>query len=199
MIVEVVQGEGGLSCMTPEFARALNRLCRAHDVILIADEVQTGLGRTGTLFASRAVGLEPDLITLAKPLAGGLPLSAILIPTKVNELIHVGEHGTTFGGGPVTTAVASRVWDLVSSPGFLAAVVQKGEYLRGKLEGLGARFPFLGEVRGRGLLLGLEVKLESLPARAAASGAAGGRPTPWATCWPTPWAAYWPPARSRAC
>jgi acetylornithine/N-succinyldiaminopimelate aminotransferase len=156
VIVEVVQGEGGLSCMSPEFARALNRLCRAHDVILIADEVQTGLGRTGALFASRALGLEPDLITLAKPLAGGLPLAATLIPAKVNELIHVGEHGTTFGGGPVTTAVASRVWDLVSSPGFLAAVVQKGDYLRGKLEGLGARFPFLGEVRGRGLLLGLE-------------------------------------------
>jgi len=169
VIVEVVQGEGGLSCMSPEFARALNRLCQAHDVILIADEVQTGLGRTGALFASRALGLEPDLITLAKPLAGGLPLAATLIPAKVNELIHVGEHGTTFGGGPVTTAVASRVWDLVSSPGFLAAVVQKGDYLRGKLEGLGARFPFLGEVRGRGLLLGLEVKLESLPTRAAAS------------------------------
>jgi acetylornithine/N-succinyldiaminopimelate aminotransferase len=170
VIAEVVQGEGGLSSMSPEFAQALNRLCRAHDVILIADEVQTGLGRTGALFASRALGLEPDLITLAKPLAGGLPLAATLIPAKVNELIHIGEHGTTFGGGPVTTAVASRVWDLVSSPSFLAAVVQKGDYLRGKLEGLAARFPFLGEVRGRGLLLGLVVELERLPA------AGGGAP-----------------------
>jgi acetylornithine/N-succinyldiaminopimelate aminotransferase len=170
VIAEVIQGEGGLSSMSPEFAQALNRLCRAHDVILIADEVQTGLGRTGALFASRALGLEPDLITLAKPLAGGLPLAATLIPAKVNELIHIGEHGTTFGGGPVTTAVASRVWDLVSSPSFLAAVVQKGDYLRGKLEGLAARFPFLGEVRGRGLLLGLVVELERLPA------AGGGAP-----------------------
>ena len=166
VIVEVVQGEGGLACMSPEFAQALNRLCRAHDVILIADEVQTGLGRTGALFASRALGLEPDIITLAKPLAGGLPLAAALIPAKVNELIHLGEHGTTFGGGPVTTAVACRVWDLVSSPGFLAGVREKGEHLRAGLQGLAARFPFLGEVRGRGLLQGLEVKLEALPVRA---------------------------------
>jgi acetylornithine/N-succinyldiaminopimelate aminotransferase len=163
VIVEMVQGEGGLACMSPEFAQALNRLCREHNVILIADEVQTGLGRTGALFASRALGLEPDIITLAKPLAGGLPLAATLIPAKVNELIHLGEHGTTFGGGPVTTAVASRVWDLVSSPVFLAGVREKGDYLRGKLEGLAASHPFLGEVRGLGLLQGLEVRLEALP------------------------------------
>jgi acetylornithine/N-succinyldiaminopimelate aminotransferase len=163
VIVEVVQGEGGLACMSPEFAQALNRLCRAHDVILIADEVQTGLGRTGELYASRSVGLAPDIITLAKPLAGGLPLAAALLPAKVNELIHLGEHGTTFGGGPVTTAVACRVWDLVSSPGFLAGVREKGEHLRAGLEGLAARLPFLGEVRGRGLLRGLEVRLEALP------------------------------------
>jgi acetylornithine/N-succinyldiaminopimelate aminotransferase len=163
VIVEVVQGEGGLSSMSPEFAGALNRLCARHDVILIADEVQTGLGRTGALFASRALGLEPDIITLAKPLAGGLPLAAALLPAKVNELVHVGEHGTTFGGGPVTTAVASRVWDVVSDPGFLAAVRDKGDHLRGRLQGLAAGFPFLGEVRGRGLLLGLVVNLEALP------------------------------------
>jgi len=167
VIAEVVQGEGGLACMSPEFARDLNRLCRAHDVILIADEVQTGLGRTGALFASRALGLEPDIVTLAKPLAGGLPLAAALIPAKVNDLIHVGEHGTTFGGGPVTTAVASRVWDLISSPGFLAEVRDKGEYLRGWLGRLAGAHPALGEVRGRGMLLGVEVKLEALTAAPA--------------------------------
>jgi acetylornithine/N-succinyldiaminopimelate aminotransferase len=167
VIAEVVQGEGGLACMSQEFARALNRLCRKHDVILIADEVQTGLGRTGALFASRTLGLEPDIITLAKPLAGGLPLAAALLPAKVNELIHLGEHGTTFGGGPVTTAVASRVWDLVNAPGFLAGVREKGDYLRARLEELAAGLPFLGEVRGRGLLLGVEVKLELLPPAAA--------------------------------
>lgn len=162
VMVEVLQGEGGLEAMTPEFARALNRLCREQDVILIADEVQTGLGRTGALFASRELGLEADIITLAKPLAGGLPLAAALLPAKVNELIHLGEHGTTFGGGPVTTAVASRVWDLISDPAFLAGVKRKGEYLRGGLAGLAASHPFLGAVKGRGMLLGLEVKLEAL-------------------------------------
>jgi acetylornithine/N-succinyldiaminopimelate aminotransferase len=154
IIVEVVQGEGGLSVMSPGFAAALNRLCRKHDVLLIADEVQTGLCRTGDLFASRAIGLEPDLVTLAKPLAGGLPLSAVLIPEKVNRLLHLGEHGTTFGGGPVTTAVALKVWDIVSQPSFAAGVREKGAHLRELLEGLRARRGAVSDVRGRGLLAG---------------------------------------------
>jgi predicted acetylornithine/succinylornithine family transaminase len=154
VIVEVIQGEGGLTAMTPEFAAALNRLCRKHDVILIADEVQTGLSRTGSLYASSAVGLEPDIITLAKPLAGGLPLSAALIPAKVNDQIHPGEHGTTFGGGPVTTAVALKVWEIVSRPDFIASVRAKGETLTAALAGLKARSRRIGELRGRGLLQG---------------------------------------------
>jgi acetylornithine/N-succinyldiaminopimelate aminotransferase len=155
VIVEPVQGEGGLSVMSPGFAAALNRLCRKHDVLLIADEVQTGLCRTGDLFASRGIGLEPDLVTLAKPLAGGLPLSAVLIPDKVNRLLHLGEHGTTFGGGPVTTAVALKVWDIVSQPSFAAAVREKGEHLHALLEGMRTRHPdAVTDVRGRGLLAG---------------------------------------------
>jgi acetylornithine/N-succinyldiaminopimelate aminotransferase len=154
VIVEVVQGEGGLSVMSPGFADTLNRLCRKHDALLIADEVQTGLCRTGDLFASRGVGLQPDLVTLAKPLAGGLPLSAVLLPEKVNRLLHYGEHGTTFGGGPVTTAVALKVWDIVSRPSFAAEVKEKGTHLRERLEGLRARHPAVSDVRGRGLLAG---------------------------------------------
>ncbi len=156
VIVEVIQGEGGLAAMTGEFARALNRLCRQHDVILIADEVQTGLSRTGTLYASQAVGLMPDIITLAKPLAGGLPLSAALIPAKVNDQIHLGEHGTTFGGGPVTTAVALKVWQIVSQPEFIASVKGKGEVLHSALARLKAGSSRVGELRGRGLLQGFE-------------------------------------------
>ena len=165
--------------MSPEFAGALNRLCRRHDVILIADEVQTGLGRTGEFFASSGVGLEPDLITLAKPLAAGLPLAAALIPAKVNALIHLGDHGTTFGGGPVTTAVASRVWDLLSQPEFITQVRDKGEFLAERLESLNSGIPFLGgEVRGKGLLRGIEVRTEQLAVRdgvltCAADGARG--------------------------
>jgi acetylornithine/N-succinyldiaminopimelate aminotransferase len=162
VIVEVIQGEGGLAGMSPEFAAALNRMCRKHDVILIADEVQTGLSRTGSFYASSGIGLEPDMITLAKPLAAGLPLAAALIPEKINSLLHVGEHGTTFGGGPVTTAVASKVWDILSDPKFIARIREKGEYLAGSLRTLAEKYPFLGGIRGRGLLVGLEVLQEKL-------------------------------------
>jgi len=165
VIVEVIQGEGGLAGMSREFASELNRLCRKHDLILIADEVQTGLSRTGSFYASTEVGLEPDIITLAKPLAAGLPLSAVLIPEKINTLIHVGDHGTTFGGGPVTTAVASKVWDILSNPQFIAQIRDKGAYLAERLEVLAEKYSFLGGLRGRGLLLGIEVLPERLPQR----------------------------------
>ena len=157
VIVEVIQGEGGLAAMTPAFARALNEACARTGAILIADEVQTGMARTGTFYASEGAGLTPDLITLAKPLAGGLPLSAVLIPEKVNRLIHQGDHGTTFGGGPVTTAVAARVWTTVSAPRFISRVRETGELLRQGLLRLQSSYPRkVGEVRGKGLLQGFE-------------------------------------------
>ncbi|MCX7787621.1 MAG: aspartate aminotransferase family protein [Spirochaetes bacterium] len=164
IIVEVVQGEGGLEVMRPEFAKALNEIRDTYDLILIADEVQTGLGRTGYLYASEAVGLKPDIITLAKPLAGGLPLSATLIPEKINALLRVGDHGSTFGGGPVTTAVASYLWDTVSNPSFLKEVQEKGKFLGELLEALREEYSSgavrLTRVRGMGLLRGLEVEVE---------------------------------------
>ena len=156
VIVEVIQGEGGLTCMTPEFAQALNELCRKNNVMLIVDEVQTGITRTGTFYASEGVGLEPDLITLAKPLAGGLPLSAVLIPEKIHAVIHPSDHGTTFGGGPVTTAVALKVWETVSQPGFLARVRESADFLSQGLEELRLRHVSMGPIRGRGLLRGFE-------------------------------------------
>ena len=164
IIVEVVQGEGGLEVMSREFAQALNELRDTFDLVLIADEVQTGLGRTGYLYASEAVGLLPDIITLAKPLAGGLPLSATLFPEKINSLLKVGDHGTTFGGGPVTTAVASYLWDTVSNPDFHKEVREKGEFLEAELESLRKEWSsgafLLSRVRGLGLLRGLEVEVE---------------------------------------
>ena len=150
VMVEPVQGEGGLEVMAPEFASKLNQLCKALDIILIADEVQTGLGRTGEFYASAGLGLTPDIITLAKPLAGGLPLSATLIPGKVNDLLHVGEHGTTFGGGPVTTAVACYVVDVIFHPAFLAKVKARGEFLKEQLEKLAGPYDFTGAVKGKG-------------------------------------------------
>ncbi len=157
VIVEPVQGEGGLTVMTAEFAAKLNELCKKFDVILIADEVQTGIGRTGFPYASSIVGLEPDIITLSKPLAGGLPLSATLIPKKVNKIIHAGEHGTTFGGGPVTCAVANKVLDIIFTPDFLADVQAKGEYLAEGLKALSDKYEAAGEVKGLGMLRGLAI------------------------------------------
>ena len=157
VIVEVIQGEGGLGSVTPEFVTALNRLCAHHDVVLIADEVQTGLGRTGALYASLDVGLKPDMITLAKPIAGGLPLSATLFSEKINSLIQPGEHGSTFGGGPVPAALGLIVWKKINEKGFLEAVVEKGRYLETLYEGLKKEFRFVGAFRGRGLLRGVEI------------------------------------------
>ena len=161
VIVEVVQGEGGLDVMSERFATTLNELCRRHAIMLIADEVQTGLGRTGELYASSLVGLEPDLFTLAKPLGGGLPLAATLIPRQVDALLHVGDHGTTFGGGPVTCAVGNVVWDTVAAPAFVAAVRNRGNYLRAGLHKLVDASPLLTAVKGAGLLAGVTVTGEA--------------------------------------
>jgi acetylornithine/N-succinyldiaminopimelate aminotransferase len=158
VIVEVVQGEGGLTPMTREFAETLSELCREHDVLLIADEIQTALGRTGSIFASSQLGLQPDIVTLSKPLAGGLPLSATLIPKRVNDALSAGDHGTTFGGGPVTTAVGIRVWDEITDPSFLARVGEVASQLDARLRDLAERFDFVGMPVGMGLLRGIPLE-----------------------------------------
>ncbi len=160
VIVEVVQGEGGLQKMTSEFAAALNRLCAEHDVLLIADEIQTGLARTGTFLASEQLGLKPDIVTLSKPLAGGLPLSATLISERINELVKLGEHGTTFGGGPVTTAVAEEVLRIIDNRSFLSEVRERSAVLERHLTELRARVPIAGELRGLGLLRGVTLAFD---------------------------------------
>lgn len=159
VLLEPIQGEGGLNAVTPEFAQTLNELCAKFNILMIADEIQTGLGRTGTLYAHTALGLKPDIVTLSKPLAGGLPLSATLIPHKVNDIIHVGDHGTTFGGGPVTTALGLYVWNIITAPGFLAQVRERGDQLKAGLEALKTQFSFVGELRGKGLLQGIQLNL----------------------------------------
>jgi acetylornithine/N-succinyldiaminopimelate aminotransferase len=160
VLVEPLQGEGGLDIVSPAFAQVLQETCARHDILIIADEVQCGYGRTGTLFAWQQLGLTPDIVTLAKPIAGGLPLSATLIPAKVNDLVHVGDHGTTFGGGPVTTAVANRVFDVISDPAFLAKVVTRGRQLERLLGDLKKDLSFVAEVRGLGLLRGLRLQFD---------------------------------------
>ena len=159
VIVEPVQGEGGIHIMTPEFAAKLNELCARYDIVLIADEIQAGLGRTGYPFASSACGLNPDIITLGKPIAGGLPLGATLVKKKINDVIHPGDHGSTFGGNPVCCSVANHMLDVLLNPSFLDEIKEKGDYLHSRLCELQNRFPeIVSGARGLGLIQGLVLK-----------------------------------------
>ncbi|MEX2443293.1 MAG: acetylornithine transaminase [Alkalispirochaeta sp.] len=159
ILVEVVQGEGGLRVLSPEMVVALHEVSQRHDVLLIADEIQTGLGRTGTLFGSTAAAFHPDIICLSKPLAGGLPMSATLIPDRVNRELTPGDHGTTFGGGPATSAAALYVLERITAGGFLDAVVDRAHQLEEGLTTIQSRFDFVAEIRGLGLLRGVRIDL----------------------------------------
>lgn len=160
VLLEPLQGEGGLTKIDREFAKVLVKICREKDILIIADEIQCGMGRTGTFFAYEQLGLRPDIVTLAKPLAGGLPLSATLIPAKVNQAIKPGDHGTTFGGGPVTTSVANYIWDILSNPQYLDEVQRKGQWISKELHALTEELQIQAEIRGMGLLRGLALKDE---------------------------------------
>ncbi len=165
VFVEPVQGEGGIHPATPEFLQSLRDLCDQHGALLIFDEIQCGLGRTGTLWAYEQTGVTPDIMTLAKPLAGGLPIGAILTTEAVAAHITPGDHGTTFGGGPFVTSVAKYVFDRVSQPEFLAHVAETGDYLMERLEEINS--PLIKDVRGCGLMVGIELSVDVSPVVAA--------------------------------
>ncbi|GMH40076.1 hypothetical protein BSKO_07980 [Bryopsis sp. KO-2023] len=156
VFVEPVQGEGGVNSATKEFLAGLRELCDAAGCLLVFDEVQCGLGRTGTLWAHQNFGVTPDIMTLAKPLAGGLPIGAVLVTDAVNAVMAPGDHGSTFAGGPLVCGAACTVFDIVSEPEFLADVASKGEYLREKLRGA-LPSKHVVEVRGMGLLVGVQL------------------------------------------
>lgn len=160
VIVEAVQGEGGLTVIDRAFAERLSSICAERDILLIVDEVQTGLGRTGDLLASRRAGLVPDIVTLAKPLAAGLPLSATLVPARLNEMVRPGDHGSTFGGGPVTASAALYVLERLTQPGFLARVDERAAQLDNALTSLVDTYSWITGTRGAGMLRGLVVDLE---------------------------------------
>ncbi len=155
VIVEPVQGEGGVHPAAPEFLTGLRELCDRHHALLIFDEIQCGLGRTGTLWAYQGYGVTPDLLTAAKPLAGGLPMGAILMTQAVADVMHPGEHGSTFAAGPLVSAVAEASLNLIAVPAFLADVAAKGAYLRERLEEINS--PHIMAVRGKGLMLGVDL------------------------------------------
>jgi predicted acetylornithine/succinylornithine family transaminase len=161
VFVEPVQGEGGVKPADPDFLRGLRELCDSRGVLLVFDEVQCGLGRTGSLWAHQHAGVEPDVMTLAKPLAGGLPIGATLVTEDVAAAVHVGDHGSTFGGGPVVCSAALAVLDRLSDPEFLARVSDLGAYLLQGLRRLDSGH--IVDVRGLGLMAGVEFNVPVKP------------------------------------
>ncbi len=157
LIIEPVQGEGGVNIADKEYIKSLRYLTAKNDIVLIFDEVQVGLGRTGKLFAYMNYGVEPDVMTLAKPLAGGLPIGAVLAKDKIAKAFEPGNHASTFGGGPVVTAAANAFIDEITKEGFLDKVLKTGDYIKSKLDELKLDFPeFIKDVRNIGLIGAIE-------------------------------------------
>ncbi len=154
VLIETVQGEGGVVPLEESFVQGLSALCREKDVLLMIDEVQTGVGRTGAFYSYQGYGIQPDVVTTAKGLAGGLPIGACLVSEKLRNILKPGQQGSTFGGNPVVCAGAREVVRRISDPAFLQAVTEKGEYLREKL----LTMPQVELVRGKGLMLGIKLR-----------------------------------------
>lgn len=163
VIVEPVQGEGGIIPATKEFLLFLREYTEKNPIALIFDEIQCGMGRTGSLWAYEQFKITPDIMTLAKPIGGGLPLGVVVCKENIAMAISPGDHGTTFGGNPVSCALGSTVLDIISKKPFLKEVKQKGEYLKKKLNELKKRFDIIQEVRGIGLLIGIQLNEDPLP------------------------------------
>ena len=163
-LVEPIQGEGGIRPASLEFMQGLRKLADEHDLMLILDEVQCGVARTGTLYAYEQYGIEPDILATAKGIGGGFPLGACLATEKAARGMVFGTHGSTYGGNPLAMAAGTAVMDAVANDEFLAQVTEKGERIRARLEQFIGNYPELFElVRGKGLMLGLKMKVESRP------------------------------------
>src|ERR1700733_8594362 len=162
ILVEAVQGEGGIRPVSQEFFAAARELTKSTGALLIVDEIQSGWGRTGKWFAYQHFGIRPDVTTLAKPLAGGLPLGAMLCIEEASRAIHPGLHGTTFGGGPLACAVAIAVIDAIEQEGLLANIQQTGTYFKHQLHDLAAKHETVVDGRGMGLMLAMEMNSADL-------------------------------------
>jgi acetylornithine/N-succinyldiaminopimelate aminotransferase len=157
LILEPVQGEGGVRVLDPGFLRELRALTKARNIAMILDEIQCGFGRTGTLFAYEQAGIEPDMVTLAKPIAGGLPMGAVLMTDAIAATMKPGDHGTTFGGGPFVASVALHVLERLADPALLAQVRENGAWLGQELNEIAHRTSRIRQVRGVGLMWGIDV------------------------------------------
>ena len=161
VLLEAVQGEGGVTPATDEFIKGVRALCDERNLLMIVDEVQTGMGRTGTWFAWQGYGVKPDLFTCAKALGGGLPMGALVSNAALADVLKAPSHASTFGGNPVSAAAGLAVIDVIESEGLLENAVKVGELLREALQGFVDQYDQLLEVRGKGLMLGLVTKCDA--------------------------------------
>jgi len=162
-MLEPIQGEGGIRCPDSLYLKGLRRICDEKGILLILDEIQTGIGRTGRLFAHQHFGIEPDIMTLAKALANGLPIGAMLAREQVAEAFGPGSHASTFGGTPVITAASLATLQTIEKEGLIENCRKMGEYFREKLAWLKTRHDCIQDVRGLGLLLGVKLSIPGDP------------------------------------
>jgi acetylornithine aminotransferase/acetylornithine/N-succinyldiaminopimelate aminotransferase len=168
ILLEAIQGEGGIRPLTQEFFREARALASSTGALLIVDEIQAGMGRTGKWCAYQHYGIQPDITTLAKPLAGGIPMGAVLCTEEVARSFHPGMHGTTFGGGPLACAVAIAVIEAIEKDGLLAKATAVGDYFQERLRGLKEKHDAIVDVRGKGLMVAAELDSAELGKTAVA-------------------------------
>jgi acetylornithine/N-succinyldiaminopimelate aminotransferase len=160
VMVEPIQGEGGVNCPSEGYLKTLREICDENRLLLIFDEVQVGMGRTGKLFAYEHEGVEPDMLTLAKSLAGGVPIGALLIKQEISDGFKPGDHASTFGGNPLASAAGVAALTAILEEGMLENCRKMGDYFLSELDKMKNKFPFIKEVRGKGLILGMELKID---------------------------------------
>ncbi len=161
IIIEPIQGEGGINVSDPTFIKELRKFCTQEDIVLIFDEIQCGIGRTGKMFAKEHYDVQPDIMTLAKALGSGVPIGAILSNQKVSDAINFGDHGTTFGGNPLATAAALKTLEIMEEEELVREAEEKGNWLKEQI--LAMNYHGIQEVRGKGLMIGVEFSFETKP------------------------------------
>jgi len=160
VIIEPIQGEGGINVPDTDYMRMLEKVCREKDILLIVDEVQTGMGRTGEMFAYKHYGIEPDAMTLAKSLGGGLPIGALVVGEKCVEALPSGTHASTFGGSPIVCSAALGVFEAIEKDKLLENALLMGKYLLGRLEEIKKKMPVIKLIKGKALMIGVELDIE---------------------------------------
>jgi acetylornithine/succinyldiaminopimelate/putrescine aminotransferase len=164
--MEPVQGEGGIIPADPEYLKAVRELCNEKNVLLLFDEVQCGIGRTGTLFAWQNYGIEPDALSMAKAIGNGFPLGCMIAQRKYSDVLTPGTHASTFGGTALAAAAAMAVQDAFDKEGVLENCAEMGKYMMEQLTAIGKKYPFVQGVRGKGLMIGLALESTAAPVQA---------------------------------